>query len=160
MWLAFGQLKRAPKMTQRRAAGMEKKLRNFHETLTYQPRKVSSFDGFRVLGFSGFLILCRSAWSSWASYKINQTTDKIGVFVSIVSTKIPFKGTGKEYIGDDIPEIAAAVKVRRLPCWEMHLEVKGEILRGKRGLLTPEGPGRPASSAKVRSLFENVMKLL
>lgn len=29
--------------------------------------------------------------------------DKIGVFVSIVSTKIPFKGTGKEYIGDDIP---------------------------------------------------------
>jgi DNA topoisomerase VI subunit B len=28
-----------------------------------------------------------------------------------VSTKIPFKGTGKEYIGDDIAEIAAAVKV-------------------------------------------------
>ena len=25
--------------------------------------------------------------------------DKVGVFVSIVSTKIPFKGTGKEYIG-------------------------------------------------------------
>lgn len=37
--------------------------------------------------------------------------DKIGVFVSIVSTKIPFKGTGKEYIGDDISEIATAVKV-------------------------------------------------
>lgn len=48
---------------------------------------------------------------SWNSYKINQTQDKIGVFVSIVSTKIPFKGTGKEYIGDDIKEIAAAVKV-------------------------------------------------
>lgn len=31
--------------------------------------------------------------------------------MSIVSTKIPFKGTGKEYIGDDISEIAAAVKV-------------------------------------------------
>jgi len=31
--------------------------------------------------------------------------------VSIVSTKIPFKGTGKEYIGDDISEIATAVKV-------------------------------------------------
>ena len=29
----------------------------------------------------------------------------------IVSTKIPFKGTGKEYIGDDITEIASAVKV-------------------------------------------------
>lgn len=49
--------------------------------------------------------------SSWSSYKINQTQDKIGVFVSIVSTKIPFKGTGKEYIGDDISEIASAVKV-------------------------------------------------
>lgn len=48
---------------------------------------------------------------SWSSYKINQTQDKIGVFVSIVSTKIPFKGTGKEYIGDDIKEIAVAVKV-------------------------------------------------
>lgn len=31
--------------------------------------------------------------------------------MSIVSTKIPFKGTGKEYIGDDISEIATAVKV-------------------------------------------------
>lgn len=31
--------------------------------------------------------------------------------MSIVSTKIPFKGTGKEYIGDDITEIASAVKV-------------------------------------------------
>jgi DNA topoisomerase VI subunit B len=37
--------------------------------------------------------------------------DKIGVFVSIVSTKIPFKGTGKEYIGDDVEEMQAAVKV-------------------------------------------------
>lgn len=36
--------------------------------------------------------------------------DKIGVFVSIVSTKIPFKGTGKEYIGDDIIEIQNVVK--------------------------------------------------
>ena len=36
---------------------------------------------------------------SWAAYKINQATDKIGVFVSIVSTKIPYKGAGKEYIG-------------------------------------------------------------
>ena len=35
----------------------------------------------------------------WASYKIDPARDKVGVFVSIVSTKIPFKGTGKEYIG-------------------------------------------------------------
>ena len=56
-------------------------------------------------------ILLFNMFFSWGSYKINQTQDKIGVFVSIVSTKIPFKGTGKEYIGDDISEIATAVKV-------------------------------------------------
>ena len=36
---------------------------------------------------------------NWSSYKINQSTDRVGVFVSIVSTKIPYKGAGKEYIG-------------------------------------------------------------
>ena len=36
---------------------------------------------------------------NWNSYKINQSQDKVGVFVSIVSTKIPYKGAGKEYIG-------------------------------------------------------------
>lgn len=36
---------------------------------------------------------------AWPSYKINPTSDKVGVFVSIVSTKIPYKGAGKEYIG-------------------------------------------------------------
>lgn len=47
---------------------------------------------------------------NWASYKIDPKKDKIGVFVSIVSTKIPFKGTSKEYIGDDIAEFKASVK--------------------------------------------------
>jgi Topoisomerase VI B subunit, transducer len=37
---------------------------------------------------------------NWSSYKINQSQDKVGVFVSIVSTRIPFKGAGKEYIGE------------------------------------------------------------
>ncbi|KAL7471547.1 hypothetical protein ACHAXS_011841 [Conticribra weissflogii] len=46
----------------------------------------------------------------WSSYKIDHKRDKIGVFVSIVSTKVPFKGTGKEYIGDDIIEIQQSVK--------------------------------------------------
>lgn len=58
---------------------------------------------------------------SWSSYKINQIQDKIGVFVSIVSTKIPFKGTGKEYIGDDITEIASAVKVQSF--WFMNSQL-------------------------------------
>jgi DNA topoisomerase VI subunit B len=37
----------------------------------------------------------------WSNYKVDYKKDRVGVFVSIVSTKIPFKGTSKEYIGDD-----------------------------------------------------------
>ena len=46
----------------------------------------------------------------WNAYKIDYKRDKVGVFVSIVSTKIPFKGTSKEYIGDDATEIHKSVK--------------------------------------------------
>ncbi|KAK6925689.1 DNA topoisomerase VI, subunit B, transducer [Dillenia turbinata] len=63
---------------------------------------------------------------NWNSYKINQTQDKIGVFVSIVSTKIPFKGTGKEYIGDDISEIASAVKSAIQQCCN---QLKSKIVK-------------------------------
>ncbi|GMN26493.1 hypothetical protein TIFTF001_001327 [Ficus carica] len=63
---------------------------------------------------------------NWNSYKINQTQDKIGVFVSIVSTKIPFKGTGKEYIGDDITEIASAVKSAIQQCC---VQLKSKIVK-------------------------------
>lgn len=63
---------------------------------------------------------------NWSSYKINQTQDKIGVFLSIVSTKIPFKGTGKEYIGDDTKEIASAVKSAIQQCC---IQLKSKIVR-------------------------------
>lgn len=46
----------------------------------------------------------------WANYKMSTTADRIGVICSIVSTKIPFKGTGKEYIGDDSDTIKVCVK--------------------------------------------------
>ncbi|KAK2371129.1 DNA topoisomerase 6 subunit B [Trifolium repens] len=63
---------------------------------------------------------------NWSNYKINQVQDKIGVFVSIVSTKIPFKGTGKEYIGDDITEIASAVKSAIQQCC---VQLKSKIMK-------------------------------
>ncbi|XP_054812102.1 DNA topoisomerase 6 subunit B isoform X1 [Prosopis cineraria] len=63
---------------------------------------------------------------NWSSYKINQMQDKIGVFVSVVSTKIPFKGTGKEYIGDDITEIASAVKYAIQQCC---VQLKSKIVK-------------------------------
>jgi hypothetical protein len=40
----------------------------------------------------------------------------VGVFVSIVSTKIPFKGAGKEYVGDDIEEMVSAVRSALQAC--------------------------------------------
>ena len=52
----------------------------------------------------------------WGTYKINKATDKIGIFSSIVSTKIPFKGTSKEYIGADATEIHGAIKKAVTAC--------------------------------------------
>ncbi|KAF5748777.1 DNA topoisomerase 6 subunit B isoform X1 [Tripterygium wilfordii] len=63
---------------------------------------------------------------NWSSYKINPMQDKVGVFVSVVSTKIPFKGTGKEYIGDDISEIASAVKSAIQQCC---IQLKSKIVK-------------------------------
>ncbi len=47
---------------------------------------------------------------NWKNYHIDKNNDNIGVYVSIVSTRIPFKGTSKEYIGDDSKEIKLSVK--------------------------------------------------
>lgn len=38
------------------------------------------------------------------------------MFVSIVSTKVPFKGTSKEYIGEDVTEMNEAVKKALTTC--------------------------------------------
>lgn len=65
---------------------------------------------------------------SWNLYKIDKNNDKVGVFVSIVSTKIPFKGTSKEYIGDDNTEIAEAVDKAIRAC---ALQLKGKIVRAQ-----------------------------
>mmetsp|Transcript_87886 Transcript_87886/g.250541 ORF Transcript_87886/g.250541 Transcript_87886/m.250541 type:complete len:160 (-) Transcript_87886:1643-2122(-) len=46
----------------------------------------------------------------WSSYKIDHKKQRVGVFVSTVSTRIPFKGTSKEYIGEDVTPINDAVK--------------------------------------------------
>ncbi|KAG1652179.1 hypothetical protein FOA52_004801 [Chlamydomonas sp. UWO 241] len=65
---------------------------------------------------------------AWNSYKINQNSDKVGVFVSLVSTKIPFKGAGKEYIGDDVEEMVAGVKQAIQQCC---VQLKSKIARAQ-----------------------------
>ena len=47
---------------------------------------------------------------NWSSYHIDSKRDNVGVYVSIVSTRIPFKGTSKEYIGDDVTELQQAIR--------------------------------------------------
>lgn len=75
---------------------------------------------------------------NWSSYHIDPKKESIGVYVSIVSTKIPFKGTSKEYIGDDVTEVQASVKRALLGCCNQlkvnlarHLALKGDAERKK-----------------------------
>lgn len=60
---------------------------------------------------------------NWGAYKISQATDRVGVFVSVVSTRIPYKGAGKEYIADDMDDMVAAVKAAVQACG-VQLKVK------------------------------------
>lgn len=53
---------------------------------------------------------------NWSSYLIDSKKDSIGVYVSIVSTKIPFKGTSKEYIGEDVTEVQQSVRRALITC--------------------------------------------
>ncbi|KAJ8600296.1 hypothetical protein CTAYLR_000707 [Chrysophaeum taylorii] len=62
----------------------------------------------------------------WAAYKIDPKVDKVGVFVSLVSTKVPFKGTSKEYIGEDATEIHDAVKSCLQHCCQ---QLKAKLVR-------------------------------
>lgn len=66
-----------------------------------------AYDGFQ----GGSDVITKTALKriNWAAYKINQGSDKIGVFVSIVSTKIPYKGAGKEYIGTQLLPVTSAI---------------------------------------------------
>lgn len=52
------------------------------------------------------------------------------MFVSIISTKIPFKGAGKEYIGDDVEEMVAAVKQAIQQCG-LQLKVRSSSTSSK-----------------------------
>lgn len=61
--------------------------------------------GMRTQGGSDVITKTALKRINWGNYKIAQNTDKVGVFVSIVSTRIPYKGAGKEYIGEGLPAL-------------------------------------------------------
>lgn len=64
----------------------------------------------------------------WNLYHIDPKKDAIGVYVSIVSTRIPFKGTSKEYIGDDVLEIQHSVKRALVGCCQQLRQLLSESL--------------------------------
>ena len=66
--------------------------------------------------FSRSIVLLLCSLCRWATYKLNAKTDKLCVFVSLVSTKIPFKGTSKEYIGDDKGVLHECIKKAITSC--------------------------------------------
>ncbi|KAJ1473329.1 topoisomerase VI B subunit, transducer-domain-containing protein, partial [Baffinella frigidus] len=53
---------------------------------------------------------------NWKSYRIDKHQHKVGVFVSICSTKIPYGGPNKEYIGDENEELQRAVRDAIMKC--------------------------------------------
>ena len=52
--------------------------------------------------------------------------------MSLVSTKIPFKGAGKEYIGDDVEEMVLAVKHAIQACCVQVRRSREFMLKGQR----------------------------
>ena len=97
---------------------------------------------------------------NWTAYKIDQKRDRIGVFVSIVSTKIPYKGTGKEYIGDDITAISVSVKRALQQCCQqlrVHL-VKRNALRDQRDRKSKLVKYIPDVSRSLFELLEGMRK--
>ena len=97
---------------------------------------------------------------NWTAYKIDQKRDRIGVFVSIVSTKIPYKGTGKEYIGDDITAISASVKRALQQCCQqlrVHL-LKRNALRDQRDRKSKLVKYIPDVSRSLFELLEGMRK--
>jgi DNA topoisomerase-6 subunit B len=96
----------------------------------------------------------------WSNYKMDYKRDRIGVFVSIVSTKIPYKGTGKEYIGDDNTEISASVKRALQSCCQMlrtHLQ-KRNALRDQQERKSRLVKYIPDVSSALYELLESMRK--
>ncbi|KAL7529780.1 hypothetical protein ACHAWF_003113, partial [Thalassiosira exigua] len=62
------------------------------------------------------------------TYKIDYNKDKICDFSLIISTKTPFKGIGKEYIGNGITEIQLSVKCALQNCSQ---QPHANLVKGK-----------------------------
>ena len=73
----------------------------------------------------------------WNNYKLKSKVDKLGIFVSICSTKIPFKGTGKEFISAQNAVYRKAIKQCIFRCAnQLKSQVSGEYFKNLFFLVT------------------------
>lgn len=96
---------------------------------------------------------------SWGNYKITKD-DRVGVFVSVVSTRIPYKGAGKEYIGADIKEYVCAVKQAIQGC---AVQLSKKISRKDAAKAAQERKGKlvkyiPDVSRAIVTMLSNILK--
>jgi len=64
----------------------------------------------------------------WKQYRMDKLHHKIGVYVSIVSTKIPYGGPNKEYIGDENESLQKAVATSIMKCC---VQLKARLMRSE-----------------------------
>ena len=64
----------------------------------------------------------------WKSYRMDKNNQKIGVYISIVSTKIPYGGPNKEYIGDEDESLQKAVRDSIMKCC---IQLKARLVRSE-----------------------------
>ena len=92
----------------------------------------------------------------WGRYKIDKGTAKVGIFVSVVSTRIPFRGTGKEHIAEDVKELADEVRLRCLharPAARPACRRRSCVLRRGRCVLRAAG-AQSAAAMRAAALEE------
>jgi DNA topoisomerase VI subunit B len=65
---------------------------------------------------------------NWKSYRIDKNTQKIGVYISICSTKIPYGGPNKEYIGDENEDLQKVVRDAIMKCC---VQLKSRLARAE-----------------------------
>jgi DNA topoisomerase-6 subunit B len=65
---------------------------------------------------------------NWKSYRIDKNSQKIGVYVSICSTKIPYGGPNKEYIGDENEDLQKVVRDAIMKCC---IQLKSRLARAE-----------------------------
>jgi len=97
---------------------------------------------------------------NWKQYRIDKNQHKIGVFVSVCSTKIPYGGPNKEYIGDENEELQKTVRSAIMQCCAQLKSrlSRAEALRNQKERRKNLHKYIPHVARSLFTLIENVAK--